>query len=323
MKLIYLGTPDFAVPSLDALVAAGFEVAAVLCRPDRPAGRGLKQQPPPVKVAALRHGLTVLQPEKLRGPELKAQLRALEADVTVVVAYGLLVPRWVLDLTPAGCVNVHGSLLPLLRGASPIQSAILQGFPTSGLSLMKLDEGMDTGPVYLRRAVTIGPHETAGELHDRLAALSAEILPEALRQIVSGALQAEPQVNGMATHAPKLTPEMEQLDWTLPAQTLDRIVRALSPRPAAHGFFRGKRVRFLRVAPEPGPDGQGPGTLVAGEPGQPPRVACGEGWLALLEVQPEGKRAMTGLEFYLGHRPAQGEGFTAPPSAPATGEPAC
>ena len=321
MKIIYLGTPAFAVPSLDALVTAGFEVAAVLCRPDRPAGRGMKDQSPPVKLAALRHGLTVLQPEKLRGPELKTQLRALEADVMVVVAYGLLVPRWVLDLTPAGCVNVHGSLLPLLRGASPIQSAILQGLPTSGISLMKLDEGMDTGPVYLRRAVTIAPHETAGELHDRLAALSAELLPEALRQIVQGALAAEPQVDAMATHAPKLTPEMELLDWSLPAVTLDRNIRALSPRPGAHSFFRGKRIKLLRSAIAMGPLGQAPGSLAAGEPGHPPRVACGEGWLALLEVQPEGKRVMSGAEFYLGHRPGPGERFQ--PPAPAEGDAAC
>ncbi|MBI3893997.1 MAG: methionyl-tRNA formyltransferase [Candidatus Wallbacteria bacterium] len=307
MKLLFLGTPEFAVPSLRALVAAGHDVRAVLCRADKPSGRGLAETPPPVKVEALRHGLPVLQPKKLKDPALAERLKALEPEVVVVVAYGLLIPKWFLELAPFGCVNVHGSILPRLRGAAPLQHAILEGFSTSGISLMKLDEGMDTGPVYETFEVPLGPRDTTGELHDRLAALSEQVLPAALERIVGGQVKAEQQDDSKATLAPKLPVEMERLRFGDPAWRVDRIVRTLSPRPGAYAIFRGKRLKLLRSAPAAG-SGK-PGELLAVESGHTLRVACGEGALEVLELQPEGKRPMSAGQFLAGHRLTSGETF--------------
>lgn len=312
MKLLYLGTPEFAVPSLRALASAGFEIQAVLCRADKPSGRGQEFHAPPVKLAAQELGLRVLQPKKLRDPALAGQLGELAPDVAVVVAYGMLIPKWLLELAPAGCVNVHGSLLPLLRGAAPIQHAILEGFTTSGITLMKLDEGMDTGPVYESYEVPVGPHETAGELHDRLSELSAKVLPAALARIVAGELRSSPQDDSRATLAPKIPIESERICWSDSAARVDRLIRALSPRPGAFTQLHGKRLKLLKCLPAPaGTAAASPGTLQTG--GHALRVACGEGWLELSELQPEGKRRMSAAEFVSGYRVKDGEAFETPP----------
>ena len=306
LKIVFAGTPDFSVPALQALIDAGHAIRAVYTQPDRPAGRGRKLTASPVKKAAMAARLTVLQPRTLRDDEAMATLRAQGADLMVVVAYGLLLPESVLDAPLLGCVNVHASLLPRWRGAAPIQRCILAGDRESGVTIMGMEAGLDTGPMYLKLSVPLEAGETGGSLHDKLAGLGASALMEALPGIANRTLTPERQDNALATYAKKLDKEEASMDWTRPAVELDRMVRAFDPWPVAQTRL-GETVLRLWGSALPGGDAgtEPPGRVVrAGKAGID--VATGSGLLRITRLQPPGKRPMSAADF-LNARSLEGE----------------
>jgi len=294
-KIIFAGTPDFAVASLAALVAAGIRPCSVLTQPDRPAGRGKQMTPSPVKKFAVDCGLPLLQPKTLRDNDIVAELAALEADVMVVAAYGLILPQNVLDIPRVGCLNVHASLLPRWRGAAPIQAAILAGDRKTGACLMSMEAGLDTGPVFARASVLIGTDETAGELHDRVAAIGAELLVTHLGDIVAGRLQAGQQDDSEASYAAKITSADAAIDWHQSAVQLGRQVRAYNPVPGAWFMLGDERIKCWRAHAVAGVDAAPGAVLSAGAEGI--LVACGDGALRLESLQRPGKRAVSAAEF--------------------------
>lgn len=301
-RIVFMGTPEFAVPSLAALFDVG-DVIAVVTQPDKPKGRGHALAAPPVKELALARGVPVLQPPKLRTPPFSEELRRLQPDVVVVTAYGKILPKDLLEVPPKGCVNVHASLLPRFRGAAPIQWSIAHGDTETGVTLMLMDEGLDTGPMLAVRKLPIAPEDTSATLHEKLSALGGELLREALPAWLRGELQPTPQPEQGVVLAPLIEKEQGRLDWSRPAVELERRLRAFTPWPGAYTTLGSKllKVHQARVAP-----GQGePGTLLSAGP-QGLEVACGAGSLVLVEVQPEGKRAMSAAEFLAGHKLAVG-----------------
>jgi methionyl-tRNA formyltransferase len=303
LRLVFAGTPEFAVPSLAAALDARDRMLAVYTQPDRPAGRGRQLAPSPVKALALAHGLEVRQPDSLRTAEAQEALRALQPDLLIVVAYGLLLPQKVLDIPRFGCWNVHASLLPRWRGAAPIQRAVEAGDAQTGVCLMQMEKGLDTGPVLLRRSLDIGPEESAGALHDRLAPLGAQVLRDGLALLRAGLRPLpQPQPEEGVTYARKLDKAEARLDWTQPAATLANQVRAFSPWPVAEAELGGERVRIHRAQARAGAAGAGPGTLLAATR-EGIDVACGAGVLRLLELQRDGGRVL-GPADYLNARPA-------------------
>jgi methionyl-tRNA formyltransferase len=296
LRLAFMGTPEFAATSLSALIDAGHDIAAVYSQPPRPAGRGHQSRPSPVQLLAERHGLPVHTPVSLKGAETQAAFAGLDLDVAVVVAYGLLLPRPILTSPRLGCLNIHASLLPRWRGAAPIQRAILAGDQESGITIMQMDEGLDTGPMLLRQAVAIDPRETGESLHDRLAALGARLIVEALDGLAGGSLRAIPQPAEGASYAAKLTREEGRLDWSQPALLLDRRVRALAPWPGAWFEFGAERVKVLEAEPVAGSGA--PGRVIDGQPS----IACGEGALRLIKLQRAGKAALPAEAFLRGFR---------------------
>jgi methionyl-tRNA formyltransferase len=303
LRIVFAGTPEFAVPSLRAAAARG-EVVAVYTQPDRPAGRGRQPQASPVKLAALELGLPVLQPETLRDPGAQAELAALRPDLMVVVAYGLILPPAVLAIPTHGCWNVHASLLPRWRGAAPIQRAIEAGDAVSGVCLMQMEKGLDTGPVLLELPTAIAGDETGGSLHDRLAAMGAQVAADGLGLLRAGLKpRPQPQPAEGVTYAHKLDKAEARLDWAQPAVALERKVRAFDPWPVAEAVLAGERVRIHAARAVEAAPGAAPGTvLAAGRDGID--VACGEGALRLLRVQRDGGRAMAAAD-YLNARPLQ------------------
>jgi methionyl-tRNA formyltransferase len=302
LRILYAGTPEFALPALDALVAAGHAPVGVLTQPDRPAGRGLRAEPGPVKRRALTLGLPVLQPLTLRDEAAQAAVAAHAPDLLVVVAYGLILPGAVLALPRLGCVNVHASLLPRWRGAAPIQRAILAGDGVTGVSIMRMEEGLDTGPVYATRTTEIGRDETAGELHDRLAALGAGALVDALPGIADGTLLAEPQDAARATYATRIEKAEARINWRQPAEAIARRVRAFNPWPVADAGYGEARLRIWRASARPaGADVRAePGTVVAaGADGID--VATGDGLLRVLSLQLPGRRVVAAGDFANSH----------------------
>jgi methionyl-tRNA formyltransferase len=291
MRAVFFGSPAIAVPALRALAQVA-EVAAVVCQPDRPAGRGLKLAAPPVKEAALELGFDVHQPTKVRTGELTRWLREKRADVALVMAYGRILPGDVLAAPRRGAMNLHASLLPKLRGAAPINWAIVRGETETGISLMQMDEGLDTGPVYSRHRIPISDTETAGSLTDRIATLGAEVVLADLAAAVEGRLSAEAQDEPLATHAPLIERAHLQIDWGRPALDIARLVRGMSPRPGAFTLLGGKSLRVLDARPEQGPmpPGAPPGTVSV--LGKRALVATGQGTLELLSGQAEGKKAL-------------------------------
>ncbi len=287
MRIVFMGTPDFSVPVLDALVAAGHEIAAVYCQPPRPAGRGKKDRPSPVQRRAEALGLPVRFPVSLKDPAAQAEFAALQADVAVVVAYGLILPQPVLDAPTHGCLNIHASLLPRWRGAAPIHRAIMAGDAETGVCIMQMEAGLDTGPVLLREATDIGPEETTGALHDRLSAMGARLVAQALAQLPSLTPTTQPE-DGV-TYAAKIDKAEARVDWTRPAVDVDRLIRGLSPFPGAWCEVQGERVKLLgsHLA-----EGTGtPGQVLDGF-----TITCGDGAVTVTMVQRPGKRGMLAAE---------------------------
>lgn len=298
MRIIFMGTPDFAVPALAALLAAGHEVVAVYTQPPRAAGRGLAARKSPVHIFAESKELPAFAPPSLKAPQEQAHFKALDADAAVVVAYGLILPKPVLEAPRFGCFNIHASLLPHWRGAAPIQRAIMAGDAETGVSIMRIVEGLDAGPVCLVERILIGPEETAGELHDRLAELGARLMVKVLAELERGTLACRPQHDEAATYAPKIDPKEAHINWHLLAPDVHDRIRGLSPAPGAwfEVEINGKpeRIKVLRSALA---EGSGtPGELIDDRL----TVACGEGAVRLTEVQRAGKRAMSAEDFLRG-----------------------
>lgn len=296
MRIIFFGTPDFAVASLQALLAGPDDVVGVVCQPDKPAGRGQRLTAPPVKQTALAANLPVLQPVKIRTPEFLAQLRAWEPELIVVTAYGRILPNTILELPPLGCINVHASLLPKYRGAAPMQWALLNGDATTGVTIMRLAEKMDAGDMLLARETPIGRDDTLASLHDRLAAIGAAALTEAIELLRRGDLRGTPQDQSQVTFAPMIKKEDGRIDWTRPAIEVERQVRAFHPWPSAYSHLDGKRLKVSRAHATASLRANAtPGTVVA--VGDAIRVACGDGDLEIAELQLEGRRRLPAGEF--------------------------
>ncbi len=305
-RALFFGTPAFAVPCLDALGEVA-DVVGVVCQPDKPSGRGLHLAPPPVKALALERGWPVVQPTKLRTGEFGAWVREQKADFALVVAYGRILPKDVLDGTRLGCVNVHASLLPKYRGAAPITWAVVRGETESGITLMLLDEGMDTGPMLEAFSIAVGPDETAGELSERLAVLGASAVRKGLPKFVAGGYTPETQDSALATLAPMLKKEDGAIDWTKTARAVHDHVRGMSPWPGAHTTLAGKivKVHSARIAAVK-LDAARPGEIVIADKGHL-IVACAEGAIELVTVQLEGKKAVRGVEWVMGRGVKEGD----------------
>ncbi|RMD90782.1 MAG: methionyl-tRNA formyltransferase [Alphaproteobacteria bacterium] len=301
LRLAFFGTPDFAIPSLEALLEAGHKIVAVYTQPPRPAGRGQAPRKGAVHHMAEARGLPVRTPASLRDAATQAAFAALDLDAAVVAAYGLILPQAILDAPRLGCLNVHASLLPRWRGAAPIQRAILAGDRETGITIMQMDAGLDTGPILLQEAVPIGPRETAGELHDRLAALGGRLVVTALEELAAGRLAPRAQPADGVTHAPKITPAERRIDWHAPALSVDRQVRAFAPAPGAWSVWREERLVILSGQPA---EGAGtPGTLLDDRL----TIACGEGAFRITALKRAGRKALP-VEAFL-------RGFSLPPGS--------
>ncbi|MCS7314136.1 MAG: methionyl-tRNA formyltransferase [Bryobacterales bacterium] len=311
MRLVFFGTPEFAVPSLEALVRAGHRVLAVITQPDRPAGRKQELASPPVKQRALELGLEVRQPERIRDPEFADWLRALEPEAGVVVGYGKIIPPAIFQIPRHGIVNVHASLLPRYRGAAPIEWAIANGETRTGVTTIRIDEGLDTGDILLQRETEIGEEESAVELRSRLAELGAELLVETLAGLEAGTIRPRPQDHAQATLAPMLRKEDGRIEWSRSATEIARRVRAFVPWPGAYTWLRGKLLHLWRARPAAVALTGPPGALAA--EGERLLVACGGGTtLEIVELQLEGRRRMSAAEFLRGFRLKQNERFGEP-----------
>lgn len=300
LRIVFAGSPDFAVESLQALLTAGYHVVAVYTQPDRPAGRGRKPRPSPVKQLALELGIAVQQPESLKTAAAQETLRALAPDLMVVVAYGLLLPAEVLSIPRLGCINVHASLLPRWRGAAPIQRALLAADAESGVTIMQMERGLDTGPMLLKIKTPIRADDTGQSLHDRLAGLGARALLEVVPGLMSGTLVAQIQDNRLATYAAKLCKAEARLDWTLAASLLARAVRAYNPWPVAYCLWSGEPLRIWSATALNQGSNESPGTVLRQDK-QGIHVTTGEGIFVIDKLQPPGKREMTAAEFVNAH----------------------
>lgn len=301
LNIVFGGTPEFAVPALEALLAARMQVAAVYTQPDRPAGRGQKTQASAVKECALRHGLHVEQPQSLRTPDAAAHLRSFVPDVMVVVAYGLILPQAILDVPRLGCVNIHGSLLPRWRGAAPIQRAILAGDKETGISIMRMDAGLDTGPVLSMHPTPIDPTETAASLHDRLAKMGADALVQSLSKYANGELKPRRQAENGVTYAHKIKKEEALIDWRRSASEIDAQVRAFNAWPIAETRWQGQQLRIWEATPFDLTHESPPGTVIEADD-QGVIVGAGNGALAIRRLQLAGRKAMPAADFLNAHR---------------------
>ena len=305
MRIGFAGSPDFAAAALRAILDAGFQVVLALAQPDRPRDRGMRSTPGPVKTLALSRGVPVLQPRSLRSSEDCGPIVAISLDVLVVAAYGLLLPKTLLDWPRQGCINIHASLLPRWRGAAPIQRAILAGDAETGITLMRLDEGLDTGPIVARHAVPIAPRETGGSLHDKLAHAGGAAIVQALARLQrDGSLPAQSQPDAGATYAAKIAPAETIIDWRLSAAAIDRVVRAFAPAPGAQTSSSGALLKIWEAAPVPGASGPPGSVLRADASGI--LVACGEGALNVTELQRAGGKRVPAAAFLAGRALAAG-----------------
>jgi methionyl-tRNA formyltransferase len=297
LRIVFMGTPAFACPTLQMLLDRGEQVVAVVTQPDRPSGRGQQLQPPPVKVLAQQHGIPVLQPVKVRLPEALAEIEAFLPDLIVVVAFGQILPKALLEMPRHGCINIHASLLPRYRGAAPINWCIINGEQETGITTMQMDVGLDTGDMLVKRAIAIGPDETASELHDRLAPLGAATMAETLDLLVAGQLIPEKQQDSDSCYAPMLKKELGNIDWSQNAVSIRNLVRGVTPWPGAFSFLGGKQLKIFRV--RCGEGAGAPGTvLTATKSGL--EVACGNGSIIIEELQLEGKKRLSAGDFLAG-----------------------
>jgi len=307
LRIVFMGTPEFACPTLQMLLDRGEQVVAVVTQPDRPKGRGQQLQPPPVKELAMAHGIPVLQPVKVRVPESLAEIAALAPDLIVVVAFGQILPKALLDMPRYGCINIHASLLPRYRGAAPINWCIINGEAETGITTMQMDVGLDTGDMLLKRAIAIGPNETASELHDRLAPLGAATMAETLDLLQAGQLQPEKQDDNATCYAPMLKKELGNIDWSQDATAITNLVRGITPWPGAYSFLDGKQLKIFRV--RCGSAAGEPGTvLAAGKSGL--EIACGTGSIIIEELQLEGKKRLPAADFLSGVKIPLGTSLT-------------
>ena len=309
MRVVFLGSGSFAIPSFEAVLDAGHDVRALVTQPDREKGRGRALSPPPLKPVAEARGVPVLQPRRVREPAVVETLRGFAPDVQIVVAYGQILPRTLIDVPPLGTVNVHASLLPRLRGAAPIQWAVALGEAETGVTTMRIDEGLDTGPTLLARSTPIGAHETAADLEPRLARLGAALLIDTLAGLEAGTLRPVAQDPGLATLAPLLRKEQGRVDWTQSALDIERRIRGFHPWPGTTAALEGRAVKLLAARPEPPGDAAPPGTVAALRP-DGVLVACGAGSRLLVTVvQPESRRPMPAAAFAAGARLRPGARF--------------
>lgn len=307
MRIIFMGTPEFAVPSLDMLVKEGYEVAAVVTQPDKPKGRGNKMTAPPVKEYALKAGISVMQPEKAKNPEFASALRKLQPDLLVTVAYGKILPKAVLDIPPLGCINVHGSLLPKYRGAAPIQWAVINGEKTTGVTTMLTDIGMDTGDMLVKREIEITDEMTAGQLHDILSAVGADVLRETLLMLENGSLVRIPQNSDEATYASMIEKETGRIDWTKPARSVYNLVRGTDPWPGAFTYYKGERMRVWKTRVlDSEAAGIRPGTICEVRK-EGVKVSTGDGFIEIVELQFDSGKRMNVGDYLLGHKIDEGE----------------
>lgn len=297
MRIVFMGTPDFAVPSLQALIGAGHDVCAVYTQPDKPQGRKQILTAPPVKTLALEHDIPVFQPNTLKNEDEQARLRELAPEVIIVVAYGKLLPKAVLDIPPHGCINVHGSLLPRWRGAAPIQWAVIAGDEMAGVTTMQMAEGLDTGDMLLTYETKVGEKETAGELFDRLAQSGAELLTQTLVKLDE--ITPRPQDDAQSCYAHMLDKQMAVIDWSKSAHEIDCLIRGLNPWPIALTTLSGERLKVFAAEKANG-NGE-PGTVLEADPKKGLTVACGEGALGLTEIQLVGGKRMKATDFLRGH----------------------
>ena len=299
LRLVFMGTPEFACPTLQTLIERGEEILAVVTQPDRPKGRGQQLAPPPVKVLAERHGITVLQPVKVRAPEFIDMMKGLAPDLIVVIAFGQILPKALLEIPRYGCINVHASLLPRYRGAAPINWCIINGETETGVTTMQMDVGLDTGDMLVKKRTAIDPEEDSRALHDRLAMLGARTLAETLDLLVADKLVPEKQDDALSCYAPMLKKEHGLIDWSTGAQEIKNLVRGVTPWPGAFSYLDGKAVKVFRVDVA---DGSGtPGTILrAGREGID--VACGRGSVLVKELQLEGRKRLAAAEFLAGYK---------------------
>ncbi len=303
MLIVFMGTPEFAVPSLEGLVSSGHQVVAVYTQPDRPVGRGRSPAPSPVKKAALKLGLLIIQPTSLKSAEVVAQLADFQPDVIVVAAFGQILPRSVLNVPKYGCVNVHPSLLPKFRGASPVAAAILAGEESSGVSIMLMDEGLDTGPVLAQAVVPISPQDNTGSLTEKLSHIAARLLQETLPRWLSGEITPQPQNGAEATYSGQFTKDDGRIDWRSPAVDIWRRVRAFNPWPGCYTEWQGKQLKILEAVPLPGEGSLGIGKVISLDKKDAAfGIGTGDGILGVLKVQLEGKKVMAASEFWRGQR---------------------
>ena len=300
MRIIFMGTPEFAAPAIDSLIEAGHEIAAVFSQPDKPKGRGYNMTPPPVKVKALEHGIPVYQPTSMRDGEALKIFKEIQPDVGVVIAYGKILPQEILDAPEFGCINVHASLLPKYRGAAPIQWSVIDGEQKTGVTTMQMDAGLDTGDMLMRSETEILPDETAGELHDRLSAMGAELIVRTLDELAKGELKPEKQDDSQSCYAKMLTKELCAVDWSRSAQEIHNRIRGLSPWPVATAVLEGKKLKLHRgaISALDNPEAAC-GEIISLDP---LTVKCGSGAIELLEIQAEGKKRMTSSEYLRGHK---------------------
>lgn len=299
MRIVFAGTPEFAAQHLQALLDAGRQIVAVYTQPDRPAGRGQKLMPSPVKQLAVQHGIAVYQPQTLRDPAAQAELAALKPDLMVVVAYGLILPQVVLDTPRLGCINSHASLLPRWRGAAPIQRAVQAGDSSSGVTVMQMEAGLDTGPMLLKVSTTITADDTGGSLHDRLARLGSAAVVDAISKLAAGELRGEVQDDSQATYAHKLNKDEARIDWNRPADELERLIRAFNPWPICHSTLHGEPLKVLAASLGEG-TGQPGEILTASRDGL--TVACGVGALRLTRLQLPGGKPLNFADLYNSRR---------------------
>ena len=301
LRLVFAGTPAFAVPALDALIAAGHEICAVYTQPDRPAGRGRRVTPSEIKERALAHGLRVEQPLSLKSADSIEGLRRLAPDAMIVVAYGLILAQSALDIPRLGCLNIHASLLPRWRGAAPIQHAILAGDQRTGITIMRMTAGLDEGPIIEQRELSIGAEMTAGDLHDALAPLGAALIVDVLQRVADGRAGEREQDPGAATYAPKISRDEARIRWSDAAEVIARRVRAYDPWPGAETSWRGEQLKVWRAGVRAGQPGAAPGEVLRADAAGV-EVACGAGSLALLTLQLPGKKRVGAGEFVHAHR---------------------